>query len=287
MSDDDTADRLIDRSFRGQSLEGADFSGKDLRGADFTGADLRSASFRDAKLGVAPRVGAVLFGLAILVAIAAGVGIGWAVNQIRDELSAEKWDEAAEGGSIGLILLVLVALILWRGFDFAIRISVVFYVVVLVVNIVANLLWDEVEWVSALRATAVIVFLVLAIVVGMLGRVVGGVFGTWSVAFVAVIGGLATGQAEGGVAGVVVAMSLAFISKRAVQGDERDRSLSRLAHRLVGRWGTQFVDADLTGADLTGTDGSRCSVKGATLDGVTWDPDKPRPLDMADDAVPS
>jgi len=285
MTDDDAVDQYVDRSFRGQSLNEFDFSGRDVRGADFTGADLRSASFRDAKLGVAPRMGVVLLGLAILVSIATGVAIGWAVNEMRNRLSAAQWDEIAEGGSLGLIMLILVAVIIWRGFDYAIRFVVVFYLVVLAANIVANLLWEEVEWITALRATALIVFLVLAMVVGMLGRVVGGVFGTWSVLLPAVIGGLTIGKAEGGIAGVIVAMSLAFVSKRAVHGDARDRTLRRWAHRLVGRFGTKFVDADLTGADFAGTDASRCSVRGATLNGVRWDPDKPLPLDLPEDAV--
>ena len=159
------------------------------------------------------------------------------------------------------------------------------YVAVLAVNIVANLLWDEVEWLVALRATALIVFLVLAITVGMLGRVIGGVFGAWSIALVAILGGLASGQADGGVGGIVIAVSLVLISKRALRGDQRDRTLRRIAHRLVGRWGTRFVDADLTGADFTGTDASRCGVKGATLEGVTWDPDQPLPLDMPEAAT--
>lgn len=77
--------------------------------------------------------------------------------------------------------------------------------------------------------------LMLAIVAGMLGRVVGGVFGIWSVVLVAVLGGLAAGQSNGGIAGVVVAVSLAVISKRAVRGDPRDRTLRRVAHRLIGR----------------------------------------------------
>jgi hypothetical protein len=127
--------------------------------------------------------------------------------------------------------------------------------------------------------------LFLAILAGVLARVVGGVFGIWSVVIVAVVGGLATGEAQGGIAGVVVALSLAAISKRAVRGDRRDRSLRRLAHRLVGRWGTRFVDADLTGVDFTGTDTGRCGAKGATLEGVTWDSKQPLPLDLPDDAI--
>jgi hypothetical protein len=98
---------------------------------------------------------------------------------------------------------------------------------------------------------------------------------------------LATGLAEGGIAGVVVAVSLALISKRAVRGDRRDRTVRRLAHRLIGRRGTKFNDADLSGADFTGTDAGRCSVKGATIDGVTWDPELPFPLDLPDDAIPA
>ena len=66
-----TDDRTLPESFRGQNLEGADFSGSDVRGADFTGCNLRSAKFTNAQIGVPRRVGAVLLGLALLVAIPA------------------------------------------------------------------------------------------------------------------------------------------------------------------------------------------------------------------------
>lgn len=285
MTDDDTSSRPDGPSFRGRSLEGADFSGQDLRGADFTGADLRSAKFREAQFGVEPRVGIAMLALGLLASVGAGVAIGLVIDQTRDRLTAEQWDELAEGGSIGLILIVLVGLIFWRGFDVAVKVVAALYVAVLAVNIVANLLWDEVEWLVVLRATALIVFLVLAITVGMLGRVIGGVFGAWSIALVAMLGGLASGQANGGIGGIVVAVSLVIISKRALRGDPRDRTLRRLAHWLVGRWGTRFVDADLSGADFTGTDASRCGVRGANLDGVMWDPDQPLPLDMPQPAA--
>ena len=195
-------------------------------------------------------------------------------------MTADEWDQVAEGGTIGITLLVLLGLIIWKGFDLAIKVVAVVYLVLVAINVVANLIADDFEWLALVRATALVVFLMLAIVAGMLGRVVGGVFGIWSVVIVAVVGGLATGQSEGGIAGVVVAVSLALISKRAVRGDPRDRTLRRLGQRLIRRWGTIFVDADLTGADFIGTDPVRSDARGATVDDVTWDPGHPRPIDV-------
>lgn len=273
-------ERKATQSFRGRNLDGADFSGEDVRGADFTGASLRSADFTNAEVGVSQRVGAMILGVALLAAIACGLAIGWAVNQVRDRFTSDEWDQVTEGASLGFTLLLLLGLIIWKGFDLAIKVVAVVYVALVAILVVANLIADDFEWLALVRATALIVFLMLAIVAGMLGRVVGGVFGIWSVVLVAVFGGLATGQSEGGIAGVVVAVSLALISKRTVRGDPRDRTLRRIAHRMIRRWGTQFVDADLTGADFTGTDPTRCDARGATVDDVTWDPGHVRPLDV-------
>lgn len=286
MTDGETSERLVGRAFRGASLEGSDFVGADVRGADFTGADLRGADFTDARVGVAPRTGVLLLGVAILVSIGAGVAIGWMVDDVRRQVRAEEWDEAAGGGSAVLLLLAFVVVIFWRGFDLAIKVLAVLYVGAIVVNVIANLVWDDVEWFRVVRFTVLIVMLFLAILAGILGRVIGGVFGGWSIALVAVVGGLATGRAEGGVAGAVVAVNLALISKRAVRGDRRDRTIRRLAHRLVGRHGTLFTDADLTGAKLNGVDSSMCTFTGATLTDVIWDAELPLPLEMPDDERP-
>ena len=267
----------------GQDLEGADFSGQDVRGVDFTEANLRSANFSDATLGVAPRVGVILLGIALLISLGAGVAIGWSVDGLRHRISADQWDEIAEGSSMAVILVVLVAVIIWRGFDLAFKVVVAVYFALLVINVVANLIWDEVEYVRTLRATAIVIFLVLAVAAGIFGRVVGGVFGSWSTAMVAVLGGLASGRFEGGLAGIVVAISLVTISKRAARGDPRDRALRREAHRLIHRWGTSFRDADVTGADFTGANVSLCDLRGATVVGVKWDPDQPAPLDVVSD----
>jgi hypothetical protein len=267
----------------GQDLEGADFSDKDLRGVDFAGANVRSANFRDATFGVEPRIGVMLLGIGLLISVGAGVAIGWSVDGLRHRISADQWDEVAEGSSMAVILVVLVAVIIWRGFDLAFKVVVAVYFALLVINVVANLIWDEVEYVRTLRATAIVIFLVLAVAAGIFGRVVGGVFGSWSTAMVAVLGGLASGRFEGGLAGIVVAISLVTISKRAVRGDPRDRALRRETHRLIHRWGTSFRDADVTGADFTGANVSLCDLRGATVVGVKWDPDQPAPLDVVSD----
>jgi hypothetical protein len=267
----------------GRDPEDADFSGKDLRGADFTGANLRAANFSNATLGVAPRVGVMLLVIGILISVGAGVAIGWSVDGLRHRISADRWDEVAEGSSVALILVILVAVIIWKGFDLAFKVVVAVYFTMLVINVVANLIWDEVEYVRMLRATAIVIFLVLAVAAGIFGRVVGGVFGSWSIAVVAVLGGLASGRFEGGLAGILVAISLVTISKRAVRGDPRDRSLRKEAHRLIHRWGTSFRDADLTGADFTGVNVSLCDLRGATVVGVKWDPEQSPSLDVASD----
>jgi hypothetical protein len=282
-ADKSTSGDARGRTFQGHQLEGADFSGQDVRGVDFTGANLRSASFRDAAIGVPPRVGAVTLAAAILLSVGAGLGIGWAMDGVRDRVSAAAWDEVAEGVTLVAVLVILVVLIIWRGFDLAIRVSAITYVVVLAGNIVANLIWEEVEYVRIARATVLLALFALAVIVGILGRVIGGVFGAWSIAVVALLGGLASGRADGGMAGILVAASLVIISKRALRGDRRDHTLRLAAHRLVRRWGTRFVNADLTGADFTGTDSSRCDVRGATIVDVTWDTERPRPVDFPED----
>jgi hypothetical protein len=87
--------------------------------------------------------------MAILTAIAAGVMIGWAVSQMRERLSAQTWDEVAEGSTVVLVLLLLLAVIFGRGFDVAIRVASITWVVLFITNVIANLLWEEFERHSA------------------------------------------------------------------------------------------------------------------------------------------
>lgn len=281
MAHDGTVRDLRKQDFRSQPLAGADFERCDVRGADFSGADLTRARFSHARLGVPPGRGALILVGGLAIAIAAGVMIGWAIADTTGSLASSEADRIAEGASLVFLFAVFIGLVVWRGFDVAGKVTAITYVVVVIVNLAGNLLFDRVEWVRLARFTVVVIALLLAVLTGILGRVVGGVFGSWSIAVVALAGGVASGRANGGIGGILVALSLVFIAKRAMRGDRRDQRLRSFGHRLARRWGTNFVDADLTEADFTGTNVAGSDMRGAILDGVRWEPTHPPPADIA------
>jgi hypothetical protein len=180
-------------------------------------------------------------------------------------------------------LVVLVAIILWRGFGTALKVAAIVYVALVAVTIGANLIWEDVEWQAVVRATFVVCSFVLGIWAGVISHLSVGLFGRWSLAGMTVLGAFASGQVEGGLAGIALAVSVTHFSNRAVRGDVRDIGLVVLAYRLVRRSGTRFVDADLTDADFRGVDMNKCDMTGATLEGALWDPGQTFRGDAQDD----
>ena len=186
-------------------------------------------------------------------------------------------------GVVIVTLAVLVAVFFWRGFGTALKVAVIVYVLLVVGTIVANLIWEDVEWQAVIRATLVFCSFVLGIWAGVISHLTVGLFGRWSLAGMTVLGAFASGQVEGGVAGIVLALSVTHFSNRAVRGDVRDVGLLALAYRLVRRSGTRFVDADLTVTDFRGVDMNKCEMTGATLEGARWDPERAPRGGLSDD----
>ena len=269
-------------SFRGQALQGADFSGEDLRGVDFTEANLRSANFHGARVGPKLWIGAAIVATAIAAAVGAGVLIGLAVAGTRERLMSGNLDEVVVAGVVIATLVVLVAMILWRGFGSAFKIASTVYVGLVAGTIIANLIWEDVEWEAVISATFVVLSLVLGIWAGVISHLTVGMFGRSALAGMTVLGALASGQIEGGLAGIALALSVTHFTHRLERGDLRDVKLLALAYRLVRRSGTRFVDADLADCDFRGVDMNKCDITGANLDGAQWDPGQMLPRDVAD-----
>jgi hypothetical protein len=261
---------LRGKSFRDQDLTGADFTAADLRGADFSDARLVEADFTDARLGVRPITGLLILAGALLISIAAGLAIGDLAQLTRDRATSSDWREIFAGSLVVVVIVAFFAVLIMRGVRQGLRVFLVAFTVALVLDFaVVVIVTGEFRF----RESFVLIVLFLlfgpAVVAGILGRIIGGTFGSWAIAGVAVAGAVSAGRVEGGAAAIVVSVTLVLVSRRALALDERDLLLRRLAHRIVTRRGTRFTGADLTGADFTATLIAHSDITQATLDGVT------------------
>ncbi len=262
---------LRGRSFAGAALDRADFTGADLRTADFAGASLVDADFSNARIGVKPLTGALILVAAMVVSIAAGVVVGLLADGMRERLTSTEWQRLTGG----IILLGLVVLYLYflvtRGIVRALKVFFVVTVIVVAIDFVVVLIFGEPQYRDGLPAVGLILLFGPAAVAGVLGRVVGGVFGGWAIGIVSIVGGLAAGRVQGGLAAVVVTIILVVVARRALAKDDRDLLGRRLAQRILSRYGTRFAGADLTRANFAGTVLTQADLSNAVLDGAVWD----------------
>lgn len=263
---------LRGESFRDRDLTGADFTGSDVRGADFGNARLVDAKFTDALLGVRPLTGGLILSAAFIVAVAAGIMIGFFANTIRTGITASDWRDNLGSWLLLTLAAVFFGFLIAKGLRHALWASLIALIVVVAGDfILVYSVAGELRLLNALRLLGVLLAFGLAALAGVLGRIVGGAFGAWAIGLVAVLGGIAAGRADGGVAAVIVSGLLVYISRRALKLDDRDRALRRLAHRIVTRRGTHFNGADISNADFRGTLIAESGVTHATLNDSTWE----------------
>lgn len=273
---------LRGQSFCDQTLDDGDFAGADVRGADFSRASLVDANFSNARIGVTPLTGALLLGAAIVISIAAGLVTGYFINAIRERLQSSEWQDLLGGWLLLAVVIAFLVILLRNGVVSALKIFLIVALAVIALDLIVLLVFGELRTDRVRHGMPVIGLLLLfgpAAVAGILGRIVGGTFGAWAISLVAVLGGLAAGRVQGGLAAIVVSILLVFLAKRALKADERDNSVRRLANRIVSRRGTRFTGADVTRADFTGTVLVQADLTGATLAGAVWDEGKGPVLD--------
>jgi hypothetical protein len=284
-SDDFRGRDLRGRSFRGRDLTGADFSGADVRGADFSDARLVGADFTGARLGVRPLTGVLILVAALVVSIAAGAMVGFFADTVRDRATGSDWRDVLSSWLLVVIVVVFFGFLIVRGIRQALLVTLAVLVSAVVVDFaLVYSIAGQIRFLNAATLVGLLLLFSLATLAGVLGRIVGGTFGAWSIGIIAVLGGLAAGRANGGLAAVVVSLSLVFVSKRALKLDERDRPLWQLAARIVTRRGTRFSGADVSGADFTGTEPALSDASHVTLEGAIWEAGKGPTTDTPDNS---
>lgn len=269
---DFTGQNLRDRQFVDAELPGAAFAGADVRGVDFSGANLSGADFSGARLGPPPVLAGVLFAAALVVVAGAGWLTGWTLKDILDNLTSAEWERVFGGTLAVIVVVVFLVATVARGLRWALlAVTLVFGAALAVNYVVIAIASGKIDLVDDLRVIALLALLGASMVAGGLARVVGGALSPTAIIVVALTGGLAAGEAGGGVAGIMVSLLLVSLAKRTLKLDPRDRLAADLVARVVAPSSTRFTGADLSGADFTGTTIVHCDTAGANLSGVRWD----------------
>ncbi len=264
---------LRGRSFAGEHLDGANFTEADLRGADFTNATLIGADFTDARLGVRPLTGVFILLGALAISIVAGLIVGYFAETTREQAASSDWRDIFAAVLLSSVAVLFFGLIFLKGVSTALRVFVIAIVVIILVDFtIVFIMAGEIRFRNAIPLIAILVLIVPAAIAGILGRMVGGTFGAWAIAIVAVAGGLAAGRAHGGFSAVIVSVFLVALSKRALRGDSRDGPLRYLGHRFATHRGTSFSGADVSRANFMGTNVIHSDLSSAVLDGAIWEP---------------
>ena len=265
---------LRGESFAGASLDGADFSGADVRAADFSGASLVDADFTNARIGVKPLAGALILIAAMLVSVLAGVVVGLLADGMEQRITSAEWQNLIGGIALLALIVLFFYMLLKHGIVRALKMFLVVVIIAVALDLIVVTIFGEPRYRDGLPVIGLILLFGPAAVAGIMGRVVGGVFGSWAIAIVSVIGGLAAGRVNGGLAAVVVTVVLMLVAKRALKADDRDLLSRRLAQRIMARRGTNFTGADLTRANFAGTALTQADLSEAVLDGAVWDEGK-------------
>jgi MFS family permease len=273
MAENYSGQNLRGRSFEGAQLDSADFTQSDVRGADFSRASLVGANFTDARMGVRTITGLVTLAGAIVVSVLAGVVVGNFAEVTREQASSSDWRDVFASVLMVLLIVSFIAILLLNGVSQAFRaFAVAIGLVVFIDFVVVYILAGEIRFRNAVPMIAMLLLFVPAVAAGILGRMVGGAFGAWAIAFVALVGGIAAGRAHGGLSAIAVSVILVLISKRALNGDARDDPMRLLGHRIVTRRGTRFMHADLTRANFTGTNPIHSDLYSAVTTDTIWEP---------------
>ena len=273
---------LRGRSFAGASLDGADFTAADVRAADFSGASLIDADFTDARIGVRPLTGVLILLAAMLVSIAVGVIVGFLAEGLRERLTSKDLQRTVGGILLLSLVIAFFYVLVKQGMVRALKVFFVATVVVVGIDFIVILIFGEPQYRDGLPVVGLLLLFGPAAVAGIMGRVVGGVFGTWAIAIVSVAGGLAADRAQGGLAAFVVTIVLVLVARRALAADDRDLVGRRLAQRILSRHGTQFTGANLTHVNFAGTTLTQADLSRAALGGAVWDEGKgPLAVDSA------
>lgn len=256
--------------FKGEDLSNASFSGSDLRGANFSGANLTGADFTGVRTGITPVNTVLIFFLALAISLFSGLVAMLTGRTVQGMLKSN--DQLIRiAGIIAIALsLLFILYVFWKGGGTAIRNLILpACFIALVIGLVADFTGLG-TGLGMLYLVLSIVLLVAMFVVGTIARAAAGALSNILFLIVAVSGASFGRSVGGGIGTVVMAISCALISKRALANAKGFEGLRRLAFFITTKFGTSFRDSILTDTDFSHSMIRNTDFTGSDVSLVKW-----------------
>jgi hypothetical protein len=258
-------------SFKNEDLSNTRFSGSDLRGADFSGSNLSGADFTNARTGITSMTVILLFFGALTVSLLSGYIAMLAGRTIQVMMASKDSNVRIAGIICAGIIILFIIYSYFRGVNNAIKNMVIPIVVLAVlIGIIAK--------VSGLGTGKGMLYLILTLIlvaimflVGTIARATAGTLSSTILFFVVAIGGGMFGKSVGGGIGtVIMAISCAIISKKALSDAKGFEGLRRIATFITRTFGTSFRNAALSNVNFSQSKIHNADFTDADLSSVKW-----------------
>ena len=270
MAKDYSQKNLQNAIFKNEDLSYARFSNSDLRGADFSGSNLTGAIFTHVRTGITPLNTVLLFIAALAVSLLSGYVAMLAGQTVQTMLKSHDSNVRVSGIITSAITVLFIAYALWRGATNAItHLSIPAVALGIVVGLIAYFSGLG-TGMGMLYLVSTLLLVVAMFVVGIIARTAAGAVSNILFLIVALSGGIFGRSVGGGIGTVIMAISCALVSKRALSGAKGFEGLKKIANHITRKFGTSFRYAKLIEANFSQSKIHNADFTDADLSYVNW-----------------
>jgi len=273
MSENFSHQDLRGQSFKGQDLTGADFSYADIRGVSFKDAILKEANFINTKGGITKKSFAVYLLMILIISVIAGgvsayLGL-WVEVIVQAILKNFKANTDTNNILYTLLYFAVYALIsvilIQKGKYNILTISIIMSGVMTITYTIAGAkaiaIGELVVVAVAGGGTVVVASAEVGVLTGVLYRVFAG-YGVITFAMGGALMVAITKSGSGAGSAAILLILSSYIAYRINKEDEQFDTYRKFGLSLSSLFGTNFQNADLTGANLTGAVLKNCRFNG-------------------------
>jgi len=256
--------------FNNEDLAYARFDNSNLRGADFSGADLSGADFTHAKTGITVANAALIFILALIISLCSGYVAMLAGTTVQGMLaSRDELIKVAGYVTLFITVFLIVYTYLKGGHQAARYLLIPVIALSAMIGIVAYLSGAG-TGLGMLNLVIAILLIMVMFVIGAIARVAAGSLSNILFIIVALSGGMFGKSVGGGIGTVIMALSCAVLSKRALSGAPGFERLRAVACFITKRFGTSFRNTKLDNANFADAGIRNCDFSDADISHVQW-----------------